>query len=142
MGEKEDKGFTKVIEIADEVIQVIAGIAASGTEGVAAMSGGIADGIAKRLGRKNLSRGVKAAVGEEGAKIDVYIIAKYGTDLTQLFKEVQKNVKNAVEGMTGITVVEVNVSTQGLSFENEENLNEDNVEEANEEQEQEQKQEN
>jgi len=124
VGERGEKEFKEAVEIADEVIQVIAGIAASRTEGVAAMSGGITDGIAKRLGRKNLSRGVKVAVNEEGAKIDVYIIAKCGTVLTDLFREVQKNVKNAVEGMTGITVEEVNVYTQGLSFGNEENSEE------------------
>ncbi|NLO88854.1 MAG: Asp23/Gls24 family envelope stress response protein [Clostridia bacterium] len=124
MEERGEKEYKESIEIADEVIQVIAGIAASKTEGVAAMSGGITDGIAKRLGRKNLSRGVKVTVNEKGANIDVYIIAKAGTVLTALFREVQKNVKNAVEGMTGITVEEVNVYTQGLSFGNEEDTEE------------------
>ncbi len=123
----EQKG-TEIVEIADDVIQVIAGLAASRTEGVVAMSGGVAGGIAERLGRKNMSKGVKAEIADGQVAIDVYIIAKYGVQLDQLFRQVQKNVKEAVENMTGLVVERVNVHTQGLAME-EESTDDDGEEE-------------
>lgn len=66
------------IKIADEVVSIITGLAATEIEGVAGMSGGIAGGIADMLGRKNLSKGVKVDVDEESASIDVYVIIEYG----------------------------------------------------------------
>jgi len=66
------------IRIADEVVAVIAGLAATQVEGVASMSGGIAGGIAEALGRRNFSKGVKVEVGSEEAIINLYIIVKYG----------------------------------------------------------------
>jgi len=127
LGENEEQQSREVVEIANDVIQIIAGLAASRAEGVVAMSGGITEGIAERLGRKNLSKGVKVELEEGKAKIDVFIIARYGVLLHELFREIQKNVKNAVESMTGLTVEEVNVYTQGISLEGE------NVEEEKEE---------
>ncbi|RKD34569.1 Asp23/Gls24 family envelope stress response protein [Thermohalobacter berrensis] len=119
------------IKIADEVVGIIAGIAATEVDGVAGMSGGIAGGIAEMLGRKNLSKGVKVEVGEREAAIDLYIVVEYGAKIPEVAWGIQENVKNAVETMTGLNVVEVNIHVQGVSFEKEKK---DNPEEENEQQ--------
>jgi uncharacterized alkaline shock family protein YloU len=104
------------IRISDEVVSVIAGLAAVEVEGVAAMSGGIAGGIAEVLGRRNLSKGVKVEVGTEEAKVDIFIIVKYGVRIPDVAWEIQENVKKAIERMTGLNVLQVNVHVQGVSF--------------------------
>lgn len=111
--ENTDKGS---IKIADEVVGIIAGLAATEVDGVAGMSGGVAGGIAELLGRKNLSKGVKVEVGEKEAIIDLSLIVNYGVRIPEVAWNVQENVKKAVENMTGLAVVEVNVHVQGVSF--------------------------
>jgi len=107
------------IKIADEVVGIIAGLAATEVKGVAGMSGGIAGGIAEILGRKNLNKGVKVEVGEKEAAIDLYIIVEYGAKIPEVAWEIQENVKNAVETMTGLNVIEVNINIQGVNIEKE-----------------------
>jgi len=107
------------IRIADEVVGVIAGIAATEVEGVVGMSGGIVGGISEMLGKKNLSKGVKVEVGEEEAALDLYIIVEYGVRIPEVAERVQENVKRAVESMTGLKVVEVNIHIQGVAFQHE-----------------------
>ncbi len=104
------------IRIADEVVSIIAGLAATEIEGVASMSGGIVGGIAEALGRKNLSKGVKVEVGEQEAAVDLYLIVGYGSRIPDVAWNVQENVKKAIETMTGLSVVSVNVHVQGVSF--------------------------
>jgi len=104
------------IRIADEVVKVIAGLAAIDIKGVAGMSGGLAGGIAELLGRKNLAKGIKVEVGEKEAAIDIYVIMDYGVRIPDVAAEIQKSVKKAVENMTGLVVVEVNVNVQGVAF--------------------------
>lgn len=104
------------IRIADEVVSVIAGLAATEIDGVASMSGGIVGGLAEALGRKNFSKGVKVEVGEEEAAIDLSLIVRYGSRIPDVAWAVQENVKNAVENMTGLKVVRVNVHVQGVNF--------------------------
>lgn len=115
----EKKGINNalgIIHIADEVVSIIAGLAATEVEGVAGMSGGIAGGIAEILGRKNFSKGVKVEVGEKEAAIDLYIIVKYGVRIPDIALNVQEAVKAAIENMTGLSTVEVNVHVQGVGF--------------------------
>lgn len=104
------------ISFADDVVAVIAGLAAIEIDGVVAMSGGVADGIAEMLGRKNLTRGVKVEVGSSEAAIDLDLIARYGACIPEVARKVQENVKKAVEMMTGLDVVEVNVNVLGISM--------------------------
>ena len=104
------------IRIADEVVSIIAGLAATEVEGVAGLRGGIAGGIAEILGRKNFSKGVKVEVGEKEAAIDLYIIVKYGVRIPDIALNVQEAVKAAIENMTGLSTVEVNVHVQGVGF--------------------------
>jgi len=105
------------IKVSDEVVAIIAGIAATEVPGVAGMSGGIAGGIAEMLGRKNLSKGVKVEVGEKEAAIDLYIIAEYGCRIPDVAWEIQERVKKSVETMTGLKVIEVNIHVQGVNIE-------------------------
>ena len=115
----EKKGINNAlgtIRIADEVVSIIAGLAATEVEGVAGMSGGIAGGIAEILGRKNFSKGVKVEVGEKEAAIDLYIIVKYCVRIPDIALNVQEAVKAAIENMTGLSTVEVNVHVQGVGF--------------------------
>lgn len=107
------------IKITDEVVAIIAGIAATEVPGVTGMSGGIAGGIAEALGRKNLSKGVKVEVGEKEAAIDLFIIVDYGFRIPEVAWTIQEKVKTAVEEMTGLTVVEVNIHIQGVNIEKE-----------------------
>ncbi|WP_418792360.1 Asp23/Gls24 family envelope stress response protein [Phosphitispora sp. TUW77] len=104
------------IRIADEVVAIIAGLAATEINGVAGMSGGLAGGIAEILGRKNLSKGVKVEVGEKEAAVDIFIIVEYGIRIPDVAIQIQETVKRAIESMTGLTVVEVNVHIQGVVF--------------------------
>ena len=107
------------IKITDEVVAIIAGIAATEVPGVAGMSGGIAGGIAEALGRKNLSKGVKVEAGEKEAAIDLYIIVEYGFRIPDVAWSIQEKVKKAVETMTGLSVIEVNIHVQGVNIERE-----------------------
>ena len=119
------EGITKAIDqggkisFEDEVIAIIAGIAATEVEGVAAMSGGIVGGIAEKLGMKNLSKGVKVEVGEKETAIDLFIIVEYGVRIPEVAWNIQENVKKAVENMTGLNVIEVNIHIQGVNFDKE-----------------------
>lgn len=104
------------IKIADDVVSVIAGIAASEVPGVSGMSGGFAGGISEVFsGKKNLSKGIKVEVGDKEAKIDVNIIVEYGVRIPDVAFEIQNRVKKAVETMTGLKVLEVNVHVQGVN---------------------------
>lgn len=107
------------VKISEEVVAIIAGIAATDIPGVAGMSGGIAGGIAEILGRKNLSKGVKVEVGEKEAAIDLYIIVEFGARIPEVAWDIQDKVKNAVQSMTGLNVVEVNIHVQGVNFDKE-----------------------
>jgi len=117
--EKKEMSEYGNIKIADEVVGIIAGLAATEVEGVAGMSGGIVGGIAEKLGRKNLSKGVKVEVGEKEAAVDLFIVVEYGVRIPEVAWNVQENVKKAIENMTGLNVVEVNIHVQGVNFKNE-----------------------
>ncbi|MCR4442228.1 MAG: Asp23/Gls24 family envelope stress response protein [Peptococcaceae bacterium] len=109
----EDSGS---IRIADEVVAIIAGLAASEVKGVAGMSGGIVGGITEFVGKKNPSKGVKVEVGEKEAAVDIFVIVEFGARIPEVANEIQRSVKKAIENMTGLTVVEVNVHVQGVAL--------------------------
>ncbi len=112
---------TNEIKIADDVVAVIAGVAVAEVPGVAEMAGGFAGGITEVLsGKKNLAKGIKVEVGEKDTKIDVNIIVEYGVRIPDVAFEIQNRVKKAVETMTGLNVVEVNVHVQGVNTEGKE----------------------
>ena len=103
------------VNIADEVISVIASLAASEVKGVSGMVGGISGGIAELLGKKNLSKGVKLTANEDEVTVDLSIIVEYGVKIPDVAWELQKKVKNEVEAMTGLNVVGVNISVDGVN---------------------------
>lgn len=104
------------IQISNDVIAVISGVAVSEVQGVSSMAGGFAGGISEVLsGKKNMSKGIKVDVQEKNTKIDVNIIVEYGARIPDVAFEIQKRVKKSVESMTGLTVTEVNVHVQGVN---------------------------
>lgn len=114
--EQEEVNTENGIEISNDVIAVIAGVAVSEVQGVSSMSGGFAGGITEVLsGKKNLAKGIKVEKTENKAKIDVNIIVEYGSRIPDVAFEIQNRVKKAVEGMTGFDVEEVNVHVQGVN---------------------------
>lgn len=114
----EDSGRMDIgnVRIADEVVAIIAGLAATEVEGVAGMSGGLAGGIAELLGKRNLSKGVKVEVGDREAAVDLFLVVNYGVSIPEVALNVQRNVSRAISSMTGLNVVEVNVHIQGVHF--------------------------
>ncbi|MCA0753917.1 Asp23/Gls24 family envelope stress response protein [Paenibacillus sp. N4] len=111
---------TGIIRISDDVVATIAGLAALETPGIAAMSGGISEGLAKRLSGKNAQKGVSVEVGQLEAAIDLRIIVHYGIPIQEVCRQLQLNVRESVENMTGLNVVEVNVKVEGVAFKEEE----------------------
>ncbi|MDG0793372.1 Asp23/Gls24 family envelope stress response protein [Cohnella ginsengisoli] len=108
-----------LIRISDDVVATIAGLAALETPGVAAMSGGMSEGLAKRLSGKNAQKGVSVEVGQLEAAIDLRIVVLYGSPIQEVGRRLQENVREAVENMTGLRVVEVNVKVEGVAFKDE-----------------------
>lgn len=104
------------IQIADEVVAIIAGLAATEVEGVAAMAGNITNEIVGKLGKKNLSKGIKVVVEGHSVLVDVTLILEYGYSVPKTSAEVQEKVKTAIENMTGLTVEQVNVRIIGISM--------------------------
>ena len=121
------EGESSNIKISNYLCAVIAGKAVSEAPGVYAMAGGFAGGISEVLsGKKNLSKGIKVEVGEKETRIDVNIIVEYGTRIPDVAFDIQNRVKSAVEGMTGLKVVAVNVHVQGVNTETQEENNTEN----------------
>lgn len=113
---KEEVVNANEVKISDEVVAIISGIAVSEVSGVAEMAGGFAGGISEVLsGKKNLAKGIKVESNNKETKIDVNIIVDYGIRIPDVAFEIQNRVKKAVESMTGLNVVEVNVHVQGVN---------------------------
>ena len=105
------------VRIANEVVAIIAGLAATEVAGVAGMSGGLAGDIFEILRGRNLAKGVKVEVGEKETAVDLFIIVEYGIRIPDIAWEIQNRVKKAVETMTGLNVVEVNIHVQAVNIE-------------------------
>ena len=106
---------TGKVSFAPDVIATIANLAASDVEGVTGLGGGFADSLTGILGgKKSYTKGVRVEVGQEEAAVDVVINVKYGSKIQLVCAEVKK----AIEMMTGLRVVEVNVCVQSVTFEN------------------------
>lgn len=103
------------VQIADEVIAIISGLAAVEVEGVAKMSGNVSNELISMLGMKNLSKGVKVEVTPESVAIDLALEMKYGYSIPKVSEQVQERVKNAIESMTGLTVERVDVRIVGVA---------------------------
>lgn len=104
------------IQIMDEAIVVIAGIAAMEIAGLADMSSSIAGEIVEKLGRKSSGKGVKIRRLDDGLSLDLYVIMEFGVCIPEVALEVQRSVKAAVERLTGLSILEVNVTVQGIRY--------------------------
>lgn len=101
----------------NEVVTIIAGVAASEVEGIASMMGAPNGGL---LGKnRSVTKGVKVEIGTEEASVDLYVTVEYGKPIQKVAQDVQEAVHKAIEEMTGLHVVRVDVHVQGVSFEKE-----------------------
>lgn len=124
MAELEGRNTHKVYEkdkigevrIADEVVAIIAGLAATEVEGVDSMAGNITNELVGKLGMKNLPKGVKVDVTEEHVSVDLSLNLKYGYNIPDVSERVQDRVKSAIENMTGLTVLDVNIRIAGVNL--------------------------
>ncbi|KMJ60008.1 hypothetical protein AB685_03975 [Bacillus sp. LL01] len=119
--EMENNNSLGKVEIAPEVIEVIAGIAASEVEGVMQMRGNFAAGVVERLGKKNHGKGVKVDLNEEGIKVDVFCVMQFGISIPTVAQKVQDNIRQALLNMTALEVTEVNIHVVGVQFETQKN---------------------
>ncbi|MBQ5447016.1 MAG: Asp23/Gls24 family envelope stress response protein [Lachnospiraceae bacterium] len=103
------------VRIADDVVAIIAGLAATEVEGVAAMYGNITNELVSKLGMKNLSKGVKAELTEEGVLVDLTLNVKFGYSIKEVSLKVQEKVKSAIETMTGLNVEKVDIRIANIT---------------------------
>ena len=104
------------VQIADEVVAIIAGLAATEVEGVDSMAGNITNELVGKLGMKNLSKGVKVDVTEEHVSVDLSLNIRYGYNIPSVSEQVQEKGSTAIENMTGLTVLDVNVKIAGVNM--------------------------
>ncbi len=112
--ESEDTG---VIQIADDVVASIVGLAVTEVDGVSKLTGNITREIVAKLGKNNLSKGVVVEYDEdEKAKINVSVEVKFGYNIMDVSKEIQDRVKQTLQTMTGIETSVINVRVSGIDF--------------------------
>ena len=112
-----DKKGIGEVKIASDVVATIAALAASEVDGVASMAGNITNEIIGKLGMKNASKGVKVMMEEGSVRVDMNLNMKYGYSIPEVGEKVQDRVKSAIENMTGLSVLEVNIKIAGVSME-------------------------
>lgn len=104
------------IVFAEDVVATIATLAAAEVDGVYGMSGTAFEGIGEKLGKKNYTKGIKVEVGSVECAVDMSIIVRYGFRIQEVCHNVQIAVKNAIETMTGLKVVQVNIAVNSIVF--------------------------
>ncbi|GAA0416676.1 fatty acid biosynthesis protein YqhY [Virgibacillus salarius] len=105
------------VEIAPEVIEVIAGIAATEVDGLYAMRGNFASGVAERFGKKAHSKGVKVELTDNGILIDLFVILNFGVSIPQVAQMLQTNIRQTLKNMTALEIDEINVHVVGIQME-------------------------
>ncbi len=111
-----EEGQLGFIQIADDVVSSITGLAVTEVEGVSKLTGNVPNELVSKLGKKNLSRGIKITMNENEIKVDVSIEVKFGYNIVAVSKAVQEKVKQALLNMTGLTVTTVNVKVSGIQM--------------------------
>lgn len=104
------------VKIADDVVAMIAGLAATEVEGVSAMAGNISNELMSKVGMKKLTKGVKVDVIERHVTVDLAILMEYGYNIPATCQKVQAKVKAAIENMTGLNVTDVNIRIAGVNM--------------------------
>ncbi|MCI9197227.1 MAG: Asp23/Gls24 family envelope stress response protein [Lachnospiraceae bacterium] len=115
-----ESGENGDVKIADNVVAIIAGLAATEIKGVASMAGNITNELVAKLGMKNLSKGVKVDVQEGVVTVALNLNIEYGYNIYETSKTVQEKVKSAIENMTGLDVADVNIRIAGVVMQPEE----------------------
>ena len=113
---EEDMSQNNNITYANEVVAIIAGLAASEVDGIAGMSAVNNNILSKN---RNVTKGVKVEIGVEETSVDLYVVVEYGTPIQKACQDAQEAVRKAIESMTGLHVVRVDVHVQSVSFEKE-----------------------
>lgn len=104
------------VQIADDVVTMIAALAAKEVDGVAAMSGNVTGDLMSRVGKKNLTKGVKVEIINKNVKVNLYVTVEYGYNIPAISQQIQGKVKSAIENMTGLQVTDVNIRIAGVSM--------------------------
>lgn len=107
------------VQIAEEVVAIIAALAATEVDGVASMAGNITNELVSKLGAKNLSKGVKLTVLDNVVTVDLTLNIEFGKNILETSKKVQERVKTAIESMSGLEVADVNIHIASVDMENE-----------------------
>lgn len=110
-----EQTVASTIKIADEVVGMIAAIAATEIDGVNGMAGNVTADILDKVGVKAANKGVKVNVFGSNVKLDIAIVMDYGFNIPSTCQKVQEKVKNSVENMTGLNVTDVNVRIAGIT---------------------------
>ncbi|MEG0962026.1 MAG: Asp23/Gls24 family envelope stress response protein [Lachnospiraceae bacterium] len=105
------------VRIADEVVTIIAGLAATEVEGVSSMAGNITNELVSKLGMKNLSKGIKLEILNNVVTVDVALNISFGYAIPKVSAKVQERVKSAIESMTGLEVNTINIRIAGVDME-------------------------
>lgn len=111
-----DEAGLGTVEIAPEVIEVIAGIASAEVDGLFAMRGNFASGVAERFGKKAHNKGVKVELNEDGIKIDLYVILHFGVSIPEVAQNLQTNIRQTLKSMTALEIAEVNIHVVGMQI--------------------------
>lgn len=104
------------VKIADDVVAMIASLAATEIDGVSALVGNITNELMSKVGMKNLTKGVKVEVYDKKVKVDLALSMEYGYNIPSTCGKVQDKVKNAIENMTGLQVVDVDIRITGINM--------------------------
>lgn len=104
------------VKIADDVVAMIAALAATEVDGVAAMNGNVANELLSRVGVKGLAKGVRVDIFNKKVKVELAITMEYGFNIPATCQSVQTKVKSAIENMTGLEVTDVNIRISGISM--------------------------
>lgn len=104
------------VKIADDVVAMIAGLAATEVEGVSAMAGNISNELMSKAGVKKLSKGVKVEVIGKNVTVDLAVMMEYGYNIPATCQKVQTKVKTAIENMTGLNVTDVNIRIASVNM--------------------------
>ena len=111
---KLEEGNLGEVQVADEVVAIIAGLAATEVEGVASMAGNVTNELISKLGMKTLSKGVKVVVESGVVSVELALNLKFGYNIPNTSAAVQEKVKSAIESMTGLSVADVNIRIAGV----------------------------
>ncbi len=104
------------VQIADDVVAMIASLATREVEGVSAMAGNVTGELMSRVGIKNMKKGVRVDILDKNVRVDLAVTVEYGYNIPATCQKVQAKVKSAIENMTGLNVSDVNIRIAGVNM--------------------------